>query len=308
MRNATFRQLRIFTEVAKNLSFARAAETLYLTPPAVTMQIKELENHVGLPLFERSGKKVSLTTVGEYMLVYARKILATVKDAEDAADSLRRADRGLISIGMVGTATYFMMELLSKFRKSNPNIELKISTGNREHLIDMMKGNEVDLAIMGSPPKELQTRALPFAPHPHVFVASVSHPLANKKGKVVVEDLRDCDFLVREHGSGVRGLMVNFLANNHIEPKIKMHIDDNEIIKQAVMANLGVSFLSLHTIGAELTENRIAMINIEGTPVIREWNVIHNLSKVLSPVTILFRDFIIENGGKFLDKKFAHLY
>lgn len=305
MRNATFRQLRIFVEVAKNLSFARAAENLYLTPPAITMQVKELEGHVGMPLFERSGKKVRLTTVGEYMLVYARKILATVKDAEDAADSLRRADSGLISVGMVGTATYFMMELLSQFRQNNPNIELKISTGNRQQLVTMLKNNEVDIAIMGSPPKELETRSLPFAPHPHVFVASVNHPLAKKNEVIKVEELRFCEFLVREYGSGVRNLMEKILTENHIEPKIKMYIDDNEFIKQAVIADLGLSFLSLHTIGAELQEGRIAALNVEGTPVVREWNVIHNLTKVLSPVTILFRDFIIKNAGAYLEKKFS---
>jgi DNA-binding transcriptional LysR family regulator len=161
MKNATFRQLRVFNEVAKNLSFARAAENLHLTPPAITMQVKELEGHIGMPLFERNGKKVSLTTAGEYMLVYARKILATVKDAEDAAARLQRAETGVLTIGMVSTAKYFMMKMLAEFRSKHQGVEIKLAMGNREQLVQMLQNNEVDIAVMGRPPKELQTRAEP---------------------------------------------------------------------------------------------------------------------------------------------------
>lgn len=153
MKNATFRQLRVFNEVAKHLSFIRAAENLHLTPPAITMQIKELEGHIGLPLFDRSGKKISLTTGGEYMLVFARKILATIKDAEDAAARLKRAETGVLTIGMVGTAKYFMMNLLAQFRENHTGVEIQLATGNREQLVKMLQDNEVDIAIMGRPPK-----------------------------------------------------------------------------------------------------------------------------------------------------------
>ena len=152
MKNATFRQLRVFSEVARQLSFVRAAENLHLTPPAVTMQIKELESQVGMPLFDRSGKKVSLTTTGEYMVVYARKILALLKDAEDASARLQRAEIGLLTVGMVSTAKYFMMRLLADFRERHAGVDIRICTGNREQLVKMLHNNEVDIAVLGHPP------------------------------------------------------------------------------------------------------------------------------------------------------------
>ncbi|RTL56899.1 MAG: LysR family transcriptional regulator [Rhodocyclaceae bacterium] len=305
MKNATFRQLRVFNEVAKNLSFARAAEALHLTPPAITMQVKELEGHVGMALFERAGKKVSLTTAGEYMLVYTRKILATLKDAEDLAARLQRLETGVLTIGMVGTAKYFVMKLVEEFLQKHKGIELRIAVGNRESLVRMLQENEVDIAIMGRPPKELNTSAEPFAAHPHVFIAAPDHPLA-QGGRIGVEELRQYDFIVREKGSGTRVAMENFFANVRLEPRVKMQLHSNETLKQAVMAGLGLGFVSLHTIGFELEGKRIAVLEVENTPVIRAWNVVHTLSKMLSPAAEAFRYFMLEQGEAFMARHFGH--
>ncbi|WP_019429734.1 LysR family transcriptional regulator [Limnohabitans sp. Rim47] len=304
MKNATFRQLRVFNEVARHLSFVRAAENLHLTPPAVTMQVKELEGHVGMPLFERRGKQVSLTTTGEYMLVYARKILATVKDAEDAAARLQRAETGVLTIGFVSTAKYFLMRLLAEFRTLHPGVDIQISIGNRDQLVGMLQNSEVDIAVMGRPPKELKTRAEPFAAHPHVFVAAVDHPLAHRD-HLRVEDLRPFDFIVREKGAGTRAAMENFFEDTHVEPRMKIELHSNEIIKQAVMAGLGLGFLSLHTIGLELEHNLIRMLDVEGAPVVRSWNVVHTQSKMLSPAAESFRYFMLEQGEKQLADQFG---
>ncbi len=304
MKNATFRQLRVFNEVAKNLSFARAAENLHLTPPAITMQVKELEGHIGMPLFERSGKKISLTTTGEYMLVYARKILATVKDAEDAAARLQRAETGVLTIGFVSTAKYFLMRLLAEFRALHPGVDIQICIGNRDQLVSMLQNSEVDIAVMGRPPKELQTRAEPFAAHPHVFVAAIDHPLA-QRDHLSVEDLRPYDFIVREKGAGTRAAMEKFFEDTHVEPRMKIQLHSNEIIKQAVMAGLGLGFLSLHTIGLELEHKLIRMLDVEGAPVVRAWNVVHTHSKMLSPAAESFRYFMLEQGEKQLADQFG---
>ncbi len=305
MKNATFRQLRVFCEVAKTLSFARAAENLHLSPPAITMQIKELEGHVGMTLFQREGKKVSLTTAGEYMLVYARKILATIKDAEDVAAKLQRAEIGVLTIGMVSTAKYFLMKLLAEFREKHHGVELKLATGNRDQLVKMLHSNEVDIAIMGRPPKELHTRAEPFAAHPHVFVAAPHHPL-NQRGRLTVEDLRPYDFIVREHGSGTRAAMEQFFLETHVDPRLKLQLHSNETLKQAVMAGLGLGFVSLHTIGLELDNRLISMLDVNGAPVFRAWNVVHTLSKMLSPAAESFRYFILEHGESYLAQQFGH--
>ena len=304
MKNATFRQLRVFNEVARQLSFVRAAENLHLTPPAVTMQVKELEGHVGMPLFERRGKQVSLTTTGEYMLVYTRKILATVKDAEDAAARLQRAETGVLTIGFVSTAKYFLMRMLADFRSKHPGVEVQLSIGNRDQLVKMLQNSEVDIAVMGRPPKELQTRAEPFAAHPHVFVVATDHPLA-QRGPLTVEDLRPYDFIAREKGAGTRAAMEKFFEETHVEPRLKIELHSNEIIKQAVMAGLGLGFLSMHTIGLELEHKLITMLDIPGAPVVRAWNVVHTQSKMLSPAAEAFRYFMLENGERHLAEQFG---
>ena len=307
MKNTTFRQLRVFTEVAKHLSFARAAEALHLSPPAVTMQIKELEGHVGLPLFDRQGRQVSLTTAGEYMLVYARKMLATLKDAEDAAARLQRLEVGNLTIGMVSTAKYFLPRLLAQFRQEHSGIEIKLVVGNREQLVQMLQGNEVDIAVMGRPPTELATRAEPFAAHPHMFVAPTDHPLL-KVGHPTTEHLKPYSFIVRERGSGTRAAMEKFMNSQRLEPRVVMEMTSNETIKQAVMAGMGLSFLSLHTLGLELEHGLIAVLDVEGTPIVRAWNVVHTLSKMLSPAAEAFRYFMLENAESHLAQQYgAHM-
>ncbi len=304
MKNATFRQLRVFSEVARHLSFARAAQALHLSPPAVTMQVKELEGHVGMPLFERSGRQVALTTAGEYMLVYARKMLATLKDAEDAAARLQKLKIGTLTIGMVSTAKYFLPRLLAEFRREHEGIEVKLAVGNREQLVKMLHTNEVDIAIMGRPPKELATRAEPFAAHPHVFVAAPDHPLL-KSGHESLAALQAYPFIVREQGSGTRAAMEKFFENARFEVKVAMEMSSNESIKQAVMAGMGLSFLSLHTVGLELDNQLIAVLDVEGAPVVRAWNCVHTLSKLLSPAAEAFRYFVLERGEGFLAAQFG---
>ena len=305
MKNATFRQLRVFNEVARQLSFVRAAENLHLTPPAVTMQIKELESQVGMPLFDRSGKKVSLTTTGEYMVVYARKILALLKDAEDASARLQRAEIGLLTVGMVSTAKYFMMRMLSDFRERHAGVDIRVCTGNREQLVKMLQNNEVDIAVMGQPPTELQTRTEPFAAHPLVFVAASDHPLVQRE-QLTADDLRPYEFIVREQGSGTRVAMQKFFTDHRVEPRLQMQVNSNETLKQAVMAGLGLGCVSLHTIGSELDHGQIAILEVQSTPVFRVWNMVHTLSKVLSPAAEAFRYEILENGEQFLATKFGH--
>jgi LysR family transcriptional regulator, low CO2-responsive transcriptional regulator len=271
------------------------------------MQIKELEGHVGLPLFDRQGRQVSLTTAGEYMLVYARKMLATLKDAEDAAARLQRLEVGTLTIGMVSTAKYFLPRLLAQFRQEHSGIEIKLVVGNRAQLVQMLQGNEVDIAVMGRPPTELATRAEPFAAHPHMFVAPTDHPLL-KVGHPTTEHLRPYSFIVRERGSGTRAAMEKFMTSQRLEPRVVMEMTSNETIKQAVMAGMGLSFLSLHTLGLELEHGLIAVLDVEGTPIVRAWNVVHTLSKMLSPAAEAFRYFMLENAESHLaDQYGAHM-
>ena len=270
--------------------------------------MKALEAQVGLPLFERNGRQVSLSTTGEYMLVYARKLLATLKDAEDAAARLKQAEIGTLCIGMVSTAKYFLPRMLAEFRREHPHVEIRLAEGNREKLVRLLQANEVDIAVMGRPPRELATRAEPFAAHPHVFVAAPSHPLARQEGRVDVESLRPHDFIVREDGSGTRAAMQRFFHDARVEPHVVMEMSSNETIKQAVMAEMGMTFLSLHTLQLELEKGLLVVLDVEGAPVVRGWNVVHTLSKLLSPAAEAFRYFMLERGESYLARHFgSHL-
>jgi len=247
---------------------------------------------------------VALTTVGEYMLVYARKVLATLKDAEDAAARLQKLEVGVLTIGMVSTAKYFLPRLLAAFHKEHAGVELKLVVGNREQLVKMLQANEVDIAIMGRPPNELATRAEPFAAHPHVFVAPVKHALA--QGELLSpRDLQGQPFILREPGSGTRAALERFLTSARVEPRVTMEMASNETIKQAVMAGMGLSFLSLHTLGLELDNGLIAVLDVEGAPLVRAWNVVHMLSKLLSPAAEAFRYFVLEHGEDYLAQHFS---
>ena len=300
MKNVTFRQLRVFTEVARRLSFVRAAEALHLTPPAVTMQVKELEAGVGLPLLDRRGRSVSLTTTGEYFLVYARRMLATLKDAENAMARLRRVEGGVLNVGLVSTAKYFVPRLLAQFCAEHPGVEVRLQvSGNREQLLALLHEGEIDLAVMGRPPREMAARSEPFAAHPLVFVAPVAHALL-RRDTVPVAMLENLPFIVRERGSGTRKAMEDFFAAHSFSPRIAMEMSSNETIKQAVMAGLGLSFLSLHTLGLELRSGLIARLEVEGTPIVKTWNLVHLLSKVLSPAAEAFRYAMLENAEDYL--------
>lgn len=300
MKNITFRQLRVFAEVARQMSFARAAETLHLTPPAVTMQVKELEANVGLALFAREGRKVTLTHAGEYFVVYARRLLATLKDADDAMARFKRVEGGTLSVGLVSTAKYFVPQLLARFREEHAGVEIKLSVcQNREQLVALLHAGDVDVAVMGRPPKELATRAEPFAAHPQVFVAPPGHPLLGA-GQLPATALAPYPLIVRERGSGTRAVMEKYLAEHHIAPPISMEMPSNETIKQAVIAGMGLAFLSLHTIGLEVRAGALVVLEVEDTPVMRTWNLVHLLSKLLSPAAEAFRYFMLERAETFL--------
>jgi DNA-binding transcriptional LysR family regulator len=304
MRAATLKQLRAFCAVARQRSFAGAAAELHLTPPAITMQIKELESVVGLPLFDRGTKAATLTTSGEYMLVYARRVLATLKEAEDAMARLRGAETGRITIGMVSTAKYFLPRLLAKFRAEHRGVEMQLAVGNREQLVRQLHDNEVDLAVMGRPPRELDTRAEPFAVQPHAVVASPEHPLA-KRHDVAPAELGGEEFIVREQGSGTRAAMEHFFRENHIAPPQVMEMTSNETIKQAVIANMGLAFLSLHTCGLELATRQLVVLDVTGLPLMRRWHIVNVRGKALSPAAEALRYFVMEQGEALIAAQFA---
>lgn len=301
MLNLTIRQLRSFVSAARHLSFARAAEELHLTAPAISMQIRDLETALGLPVFERNGRAIVLTTTGEYLLVYARRMLSTLKEAEDTLLRLRGVQAGRITIGMVGTAQYFLPRLLARFRLDFPGIDVRLTVGNRDQLGRQLRDRDIDLAVMGRPPRELDTRAEAFAANPLAVIAAAHHPLAERKA-IPPARLDSEQFIVREAGSGTRAAMEAFFKEQRIAPPAIMEMTSNETIKQAVIANMGLTLLSLHTLGLELTAGQLAVLDVVGLPLKRAWHVVNLSAVTLSPAADAFRSYVLENGEAMLEE------
>jgi DNA-binding transcriptional LysR family regulator len=299
VRDATLRQLQLLVAAARTLSFTRAAREVHLTQPAVSMQIRELERIAGLPLFDRSRGRLRLTAAGEALAVHARRILGELRDAEESLAALAGLSRGRLEIAVVSTAKYFAPRLLALFARRHPGIELRLLVNNRAETIRLLADDEVDLAITGTTPHELPLEARPFARHPLVIVAPPEHPLAGRR-RVAPAELSGETFLVREPGSGTRAALERFLRGARVHPGRTAEMHSNETIKQAVMAGMGIAFLSGHAVVIELAAGHLIVLPVEGLPVHREWNVVHRAGKVLSPAAAAFRAFVLEEGSRFL--------
>jgi LysR family transcriptional regulator, low CO2-responsive transcriptional regulator len=299
IQRASLRQLRVFEAAATHRSFSKAAEILHLTQPGVSMHIKELEANAGLALFERIGKKLYVTEAGQELLTRAREMLRALKDAEDAIDGMKGLKRGRINLAVVSTAKYFVPQLLARFGKNFPELEIRLAVNNRNSVIEQLVANEVDLAIMGRSPQSLDTIAEPFARNPHVIIAAPDHPLAGQR-RIPIERVAAESFIVREPGSGTRLAMQQFFEERRLACKVVMEMASNETIKQAVMAGMGVSFISRHTIDLEIQTQRLAVLDVKGTPVIRQWHVAHLARKRLSPTAAAFKHFVLTEGRELL--------
>jgi len=302
IQHVSLRQLRVFEAAASSRSFSKAAEILHLTQPGVSMHIKELEANAGLPLFERIGRKLYVTEAGQELLARAREILRALKEAEDTLDGLKGLRRGRINLAVVSTAKYFVPQLLAQFGRNFPELEIRLAVNNRNSVIEQLVANEVDLAIMGRSPESLDTVAEPFAQNPHVVIAAPSHRLAGVR-RVQVEMLAGESFIVREPGSGTRQAMQQFFDDLHVVCNVGMEMASNETIKQAVMAGMGVSFISRHTIELELQTRRLVVLDVRGTPIIRHWHVAHLAKKRLSPTANAFKEFVLTHGRQLLQAR-----
>ena len=295
MKNATLRQLKVFESVARLNSFSRAAEELHLSQPAVSTQVKKLEEHAGNPLFEQFGKKIYLTPAGTELLEISRAIIAQFEAAEQAMTHLRGVAGGKLNVAVISAGDYFFPHLLVEFVRRHPGVTLNFTVHNREGLLAQIAQNLTDLAIMVRPPTDLDTVNQPFAPHPYVIVAAPSHPLAGQCAIARSRVMRE-PFLVREKGSDTWNSMQESLGSDLDGINIAMEIRSTETIKQAVIAGMGVSFLSGHTVAKELQAKSLTVLDVVGLPVQLNWYVVHRRKKRLPPVAQAFKDFLLSDA------------
>lgn len=294
IRRVSLRQLEVFTAAARELNFSRVAESLHLSQPAVSIQIRQVEEAAGLPLFERNGRQKRLTEAGKLLLHHVSRAYGELADAEQGLQAIRGLAGGSVGLGLVSTAKYFAPQLVSRFAAVHPQIDVRFVAGNREQLVQLLQENRIDLALMGRPPAKMDTASEVLAANPHVLVAAADHPLHAARG-INLQALSAENFLIREPGSGTRTVMEELFHEHDFHPEHLVVMDSNETVKQSVMAGLGLSLLSLSTLALELRSNAVALLNVRGLPVERNWHVVHLRKRLLSPPANAFRGFLIDN-------------
>jgi DNA-binding transcriptional LysR family regulator len=289
----TLRQLKVFESVARHLNYTRAANELHLTQPAVSMQVRQLEDSLGVPLFEQIGKRIHLTAAGEEVLGYSRAISQQLEELEAVVNRLKGVRGGRLRISVATTANYFIPTLLGRFSQRYPDITVSLDVTNRQTLLRQLAENTVDLVVMGRPPAEADVEAVPFKDNPLVVVAPPDHPLAGKK-RIPLLRLQQETFLVREPGSGTRVAQERFFNERGMHLQTGMEVGSNEAIKQSVQAGLGLGLLSRATIEQELALKRLVELDVADFPIMRHWYVVHRKGKRLSAAAEAFKSFMLD--------------
>jgi DNA-binding transcriptional LysR family regulator len=294
-RQVTVRQLEVLDAMAREGSVTAAAAALHLTQPAVSMQLRQLEELLELALFEPVGRGLQMTEPGREMAVLATELLLRLDDFTRAAGELRGVSRGRVRLGIVSTAKYFAPRLLAQFLKSRPGLDLKLNVYNRARIIEQLQSYAIDLGIMGLPPEGAQLNGTPFAPNPLAIVAAPSHPFS-LRNNLSPEDLENEPFIVREPGSGTRHAMDRYFADVGLQVNVVMETDSNETIKQSVMAGIGIAMLSLHTVRLEMAAGRLVVLRVAGLPLRRQWYVVHSHQRRLTPAAWEFHQYLLREA------------
>jgi len=295
MRTITLKHFRLLTAAARGGSFVAAAEACHLTPPAVTMQMRQLEAAAGIALFERQGRSFALTQAGREVLAAAEKVDAVLADLGAGLAAMKSLKSGRVTVGAVSTAKYFVPRMLAAFEKQQPDIDIELVIGNRAETIAAFKDGRFDVAVMGRPPEGVDVESALIGDNPHVIIAPPDHPLAQQR-RIPASALAGETMLTRETGSGTRTLAEQFFVEAGVAPRIGMEIGSNETIKQAVIAGLGIAFISADTIEAEIEDRRLAVLDVAGLPIVRQWYVVRPAAKRLMPAARALRDFLTKEG------------
>ncbi len=295
MIHATLQQLRLFEAVARHRSYTRAAEEVHLTQPAVSIQVKRLEENIGSPLFEMIGKKMHLTVAGQEVYEACTDVLQRLGDLEITLGNLSGEVAGPINVTVVSSAKYFLPYLLGNFMRRYPKVEPHLKVTNRANLLGRLDANEDDIYITGQIPVDMPVVEYPFLENVLVVVAHPHHQLANKKG-LTLERLAEERFVGREPGSGTRKAVEELFRRRGLTVKPYIELSSSEAIKQGVMAGLGLAVLSLHSLSLELAAHKLVVLDVEEFPLRRRWYAVHRQGKQLSRAAQTFLDYLQQEG------------
>ena len=294
--NITFRQLKVFLEVATCQSFTKASKALYLTQPAVSMQIKQLEEAVGLKLFEKLGKQINLTDAGIEMRLLSDSILQQIEETQLQLEQIASGDQGKLRLAVATTVASVATRLMARFNEQYPAMSLHFTVTNREGLIQLLQNNETDIVIMGKPPEDLQLETKELMANPLVIIAPPSHALCDSDKPINLNTLFKQDFILREPSSGTRQALERFMNTRSRTLHSSMEMNSNDAIKQSVAEGLGLGIVSVHTVTSELKQGSLKLINATGFPIHRSWYLVQRKGRRLSPLSERFKSYIIEQA------------
>ena len=295
MHNINLHQLATFQVVAKHCSYIRAAEELHFSQPAVSAQIHQLEDSLGVKLFDKIGRRTHLTNAGEELYLYSQKIFSLIDETVETMGALASPDSGRLSVGADTTVgTYVIPKLLGKFRNIYPRVEITLEVINPTPLLDALVNNQLDMAIMSRIPQEASVFAAPFAHNELVLVAPPTHRLAGIENVPFAELARE-HFLLREMGSGTRSALEGAFQAAGFPLQVSMQVGNNSAIKQSVAAGLGIALISRVAIEMELEMHRLVMLDVEGFPLMRQWLLVHLKDKNLSATARAFKSFLLQH-------------
>lgn len=293
-RRITFRQLETFATVAQLRSFTRAAEALHLTQPAISIQIRQIVETIGLPLIEQNGRELALTPAGDELLATVRSLDDVWNRFESAIADLKGLKRGKLRVALVTTAKYFLPRMLGAFCQRYPELDIELEIANREKIVERLRGNQDDLYVMSYPPQDLDIVSLPFLENEFVVLAERTHWAVGKP--LTLSELADEPFLLREIGSGSRHAIDRHMQLSGVQLKVRLSLSSNEAIRELVASGMGLTVLSRHALGDSLERGHLIALDVKGFPLTQPWSVVHLRGKVLPLPAQAFLDELLHTG------------
>jgi len=291
--NITFRQLRLFLALAETGSVSGAAKLMHVTQPTASMQLKDITESVGLPLYEVVSKKIYLTDMGKELATTARAIAQNWDSFEQNADAVKGLSRGKLKVAVVSTAKYFMPRLVGSFCQKYPEIDVSLEILNRDGVVQRLRDNMDDIYIMSKPPSDLDLSDEAFMPNPIVVIASTMDPLV-KRVAVPLNELSKKRFILREKGSGTRMAGDQFFSKKKFRADVRLELGSNEALKESVAGGLGLGLVSKHALHGLVKEHGVGIVDVEGFPLPSAWHIVHPASKKLSPLALAFKQHLLE--------------